>query len=66
MKRFTSTTEFITGAFIGSLLATICFTFVLVLCYTPNNLLELHGFYKDGKHYKVVESEKLRKCRNYE
>jgi hypothetical protein len=63
MKKFLSTTEFLTGAFLGFVFTTIVFTFVLTMLYTPNILLEHSSFYKDGKYYRVVESEKLRKCK---
>lgn len=64
MQRFLSTTEFITGAFLGFVLTTLAFTYILTMFYTPNILIEGHGFYRDGKRYKVIEYSEYRELKH--
>lgn len=65
IRAFLNSDTFITGTFFGFVLTMLAFTFVLTKLYTPNNLLKHVGFYKDGKHYRVVESSQCRGNREF-
>jgi hypothetical protein len=66
MKEYIHSTQFQVGFFIGSVLTTILFTFILVNWYTSNELLDSIGFYKDGKVYTIVEKSQRRQEQYYE
>jgi len=62
LLRLFRSSHFIYGVFAGFVGTMLAFTFVLTQLYTPNNLLEHSGFYKDGKYYLMIERTSLSKC----
>lgn len=58
--KFLLSTEFTTGAFLGFVFTSILFTIILTNMYTPNILLNQHGFYRDGKQFVIVEKSRCK------
>lgn len=58
MSKFISTTEFITGAFVGFGLTLIVFTFILVEGFVAKEFLRQNNIYLDGKYYKLCRNRK--------